>query len=733
MALQVLDEVPNAQVHILLPAGHADRIKTMSEYYPKHIQLWCCPSPAEVKRRLGGTADTALRGIGRHPQLFAEAAAFMFGAMDIEAATGARLTHIEIPDHLGYGNLILTARECGIAFQSAEVACRIHSSFTELLRFEPDYYATDSWHAARIDMEAECLRLADRIFAPLHTIGAIVERNIKLPAGKSVAINFPAVLHAAPKLEPLPEGHVPDFAFASRFQPFKRPELFIRGAVHFLDRNPGYSGSMRLMAYAFEPMYLATLRMMVPQRHSTKILFETDLPESERNARLAHSIVVQPSVYESLCLLSYEVSARQRPVLVANDCAAFANEPRWRNGDNCLMFEPSPEGLADCMQNALTWRPKVPVSFAPNPVWMRDNAVTRNPLTNTKTGVVLIGPISDPAQIPGIRALSNRAPTNWKVHVYTIGVDLQDAFDDPAITCHVADAGCQQDSFMGGILRALESDNVCLATPDALPKSNLLQAASQIDDSIVLSALSGDQDNLNCFAGRAPNLALQDSRLSASCLCLSRQDALRLLAKQGSSRRVIANLVMALQDDRLTLVIAPQIWILQQNSPFEEPDDVRLHGTQLRRAHRQIDPALHLGMVDRASASTLPLLNESPVQLTSPSFAIAPGDKVDISLPCGAKTVTLHSDAPLWGHMLRLTVVPGKEVPCEPVELTLTTHDSANTNTVTQKITLDLKRHQLVLTGPFFGNAVLEFTFERPAGASAIDCSLRRIRRLSPA
>ena len=733
MALQVLNELPDAHVHILLPVEYADRIDGIAAHFPNRIHLWCCPNQAEVKKRLGGAEDSQLNGIGRHPQLFCEAAAFMFGALDIETAIGAKLTHIEVPDHLGYGNLILTARECGLAFQTAEIACRIHSSFSELLRFEPDYYPTDSWHAARIDMEAECLRLADRIIAPLEAIATIVEESAVFPAGKQVEINFPAVLSKAPDPEPLPENHAPDFVFASRFQPFKRPDLFIRGAVQFLDRNPDYLGKLRLMAYAFEPMYLAGLRMMVPQRYSAKILFETDLSEQARHARLASSIVVQPSAYESLCLLAYEIGAKQRPILLAKDCAAFANEPRWSHKNNCLLFDPSPDGLADTMQTALRWRPTALVSSNPDQVWMQNGESPRKSPTNASAGAVLVGPVSDPSQIPKIRTLSHRIPANWALHVYTIGVDLQDAFDNPEITCHVADASHQQSKFVERILSTLHDDVVCLTTPDALPHSNLLEAACRLDVATVLSALTTQSGNLNCFAGRAPTLALQDSRLAPSCLCLHRNEALRLLAKLNNARRLVANLVMALQNDRLNLVIAPQVWIDQEASPFKNPEDIRLHGTQLRHAQRRIDPARTLGMVDRTNGTSLPLLNEAPVELTLVSDDTPIGDKIDLTIPAGVTTIALQSNTPLWGHMLRFTVVPGGDVPSQPISLSLTSRDGTASIGDTQILSLALNRHQLILAGPFYETAELEFTFERSAEVAPVSFSLRRIKRLSPA
>jgi len=735
MAHQVVNELPEARVHILLPERYNSQLSTLGEAFPEQVHLWACPSQSVVTSRLGARPNARLLGLGRHPQLFLDAAAYLFGAMDIEASTGALLTHIEIPDHLGYGNSILAARAAGIAFHNAEIACRIHSSFTQLLNHEPDYYVRDSWAGAHIDMEAECFALADRVIAPLRAIAEIASNNRNFPAGKSVEINFPAVVQAPQPLQPISSEICPDFIFASRFQPFKRAELFIRGAVHFLDHGPVYTGTFRLMAYAFEPMYLAALRMMIPRRHAQQIIFEIDLSDEERQSRFNQAVVVQPSSYESLCLLSYETAAQQRPILLARDCAAFAHTKRWRDGENCLMFDADPASLAAVMRTALIWRPSTPVDTIADPVWMGGKTLRIRANTAPNSGALVIGPVSNLANVMQISILVRQLPLNWSVHLFSIGSDFQDAFQDDGIEHHIADACAPQQQFLSQILNSIIAPIVCLATPDALPRPELLGSASMLGDGQVLSAISGSDTAANIFAGRSPCLAVQDSRLAPTCLCLDRLQALRLIAKTASSRRVIAGMIMALQWDRLQLIIAPQVWIDQPVSPFDTPDDLRLHGTQLDRQAASIMQNARLGAQMTANIESLPLLCESPLILLvadSHQFVRARADCIEITARPGQSSFTLKVNTPLGGHMLRCTIVPSTNQPAGPLQLTVQTHDSAVDIVRTQRHQLPLSKHQLLLLGPIYGLAVIEFDLTNPSDLPVM-FSLRRIRQLSPA
>jgi hypothetical protein len=161
-----------------------------------------------------------------------------------------------------------------------------------------------------------------------------------------------------------------DFIFSSRLQQFKRPDLFIRAAIVFLERHPDYDGTFRLVSYGWDQAYIDWLQGLVPPKHDDQIAFAFGASSEQRLDWLSNSIVVVPSDYESLCLFAYEAGAMGRKVILNRRCLAFGEGKRWREGENCMMFDGSVGDLVTVMEQALGWRPTSRVSLeADMPYW----------------------------------------------------------------------------------------------------------------------------------------------------------------------------------------------------------------------------------------------------------------------------------------------------------------------------------------------------------------------------
>ena len=174
-----------------------------------------------------------------------------------------------------------------------------------------------------------------------------------------------------------------DFIFSSRLQPFKRPDTFVRAAVRLLRDDPACTSLFHVASYGWDQTYIQWLQGLVPVDLRLRIHFHPTLTQEERAQLLRRSIVVIPSIYESLCLFAYESAMVGLKVILNRECAAFGEGPRWADGMNCLMFDGNYIDLARIMKTALTWSPSGLVDATPDvPYWeTRDTIFVPDPAT----------------------------------------------------------------------------------------------------------------------------------------------------------------------------------------------------------------------------------------------------------------------------------------------------------------------------------------------------------------
>lgn len=464
--------------------------------------------------------------------------------LDIERQRGQPLDFIEFPDFGGWGLATVEAKRAGIAFQNTLISARLHSTQGMIARAER-FFDPSEWNGVLVDAERHLLTHADLIVGHVQ---CIIDENADHYglrdrwAGRTV-LEFPPILleksETLPPAEPDVDG-ARDFIFSSRLQPFKRPDIFVRAAIRFLEKHPEYDGMFRLVSYGWDHDYITWLERLVPDHFRQQIVFITDATAAERNAFLASSIAVIPSDFESLCLFAFEVAQRQRPVLLNRRCKAFGQNPRWHDTENCLLFDGTPEALAATMEQALTWQPKTRVNATPDapywqdPAWslkaeappsgraslsvvfcdITDRATFRTHMMKAaflenvldlagqdELVVLLPHGLSDP-QADEIRALTDRG---WTVMWAAAGEECPEAFGQRLAELRgdcvlIYPAGYDVDAgFVVSGLHAMHRN----------PELSILGGHLAIDD-----ATSGQAVALRAYGGEMPSHALTASRIA---------------------------------------------------------------------------------------------------------------------------------------------------------------------------------------------------------------------------
>jgi len=377
-----------AEIHFLVPpellASRPDAPMLLAGTFDGLAQVHICP---DLANRPDLMAQLLARA-GAHPWTLewhlAESYRYYQGLLAAERRRGAPFDIVEFPDFGGWAVASIEAKRAGLAFTQTLIAARIHS--TQGVIYRAERFTHHPGHSLGIvfDAERHLLAHADLIVGHERTVLAFNEDHYGLAGhwrGRCL-LEFPPILPDDGDAPVQAEREPLDFIFSSRLQPFKRPDLFIRAAILFLERHPDHAGCFRLVSYGWDEAYIAGLRALVPETLKEKILFVFGASAAERASHLARSVVVVPSDYESLCLFAFEASRMGCKIILNGRCPAFGKTSRWQDENNCLLFDGSVAGLAAAMEKALRWTPSATASIAPDtPYWLRPAAwpVSRAP------------------------------------------------------------------------------------------------------------------------------------------------------------------------------------------------------------------------------------------------------------------------------------------------------------------------------------------------------------------
>ena len=370
--MQNQESATPVELHYLLPPNTVEEQEKIRAFYQGKASIHFCSALDDLSDEVAQAlaADQAF-----HPEYavnYKDAHSFYHGLLAAEASSQSPFDLVELPDFGGWGQAILAAKRSGMAFQNTQFSCRLHSSLGLITEFERYHHHPSTWFSGKLDLERQTITGAEIVVGHVPSVVAQNARHYGLGESwaEDVIVEFPPILLDTEVEEPAELTDSPDFVFSSRLQPFKRPDVFIRAAVLFMERRPNYAGVFRVLSYGWDDNYITWLQSLVPISLRKKVVFQFKYTQKERDDILKHSVIVVPSNYESLCLFAYESSMMRRPVILAGDCAAFGDYARWIDGDNCLIFDGSFISLADQMEQARTWFPKSEVSTAiDQPYW----------------------------------------------------------------------------------------------------------------------------------------------------------------------------------------------------------------------------------------------------------------------------------------------------------------------------------------------------------------------------
>ncbi|MBL1437103.1 MAG: glycosyltransferase [Rhodobacteraceae bacterium] len=641
-------ENPALDLHILLGRPKPADAEPLAQALAGAANVHYLDDTKKVSEWLG-IADIA-KSIATNPSLnqpFQSGLRVLASALSVQEKVG-KFDHIEIPDHMGMGAVMLMAREAGLAFQEAEITCRLHSSLSAILSVEPFFHARSDWIAPRVEFERYSLQHADRIVAHLPAIAAFNHTHFGFgPAWMDkVEVAFPPAIWPIEPQAPNLLPDAPDFIFTSRFQPFKRPDLFIKAAITFLDQSPDYAGKFRLISYGFNAEYIDGLRLMVPERFLNRVTFEVDLSSEKRAAAMAKAIIVQPSSFESLCALAYEVAANKNPILLAQDCAAFGGFDRWIDEENCLLFALTPAALANTMRKAINWQPSQRVNTTSDPAYFALPAHRAPQPAGSKSATVLVGPLQSDEDFEAYRNFA--AQTGISAFGFAAAQYKRAGFD----TVKWLSEGDYQGAQLRDLAQAFAL--VVLASPRALPSAEFMVAGTKcVRPGRAFSSNSKTPEQLNIYSGKMLSLLASDHRPCPPCLMLHPDD-LDLIAPDDD-HDIILRMLARLAESPVELVLSPLPLVLEPAPLAAQKPDRRLLGYD-RSGHWQ--NGIRKIAVDVKTARHTPLLKEQKATVSTVA------DLSALSISAGTPTViSLDFNQHFYGEIIGIKIVNTTNTP----------------------------------------------------------------------
>ncbi len=439
---------------------------------------------------------------------------------------------IEFPDFRGWALCTLQEKRLGRAFQRTEITVRLHSAYAVIQHFEADPRVSSDLLVR--ELERQALAHADRVVAHLEPVAEFNRPFFGSDARwrERVQVEFPPVLPPSASGHPAPRARIDldtPLVFPSRTNPFKRPHLFVQAAAEVMRRRPDYRGRAFLACHVFHPDYLRSLLDGVPPDLRERFVV-LDKGSPERAELLARGICVVPSIYESLNLVAYEISAAGGVPVVNERCLAFGPGTPFTDGLNCLKFDGTVDGLVDALLRALAGPALVPIAWEPTiPYWERPAVAARSRHRPRPRLVSVIVAHRDAGAALAATLQSVAASTHDGVEVLVVDDGSRDAGaaqvleavgleaargpENIRLFSHVVPRG-RAAAWNTGAAAARGDLMLCLAAGDRLSTSFLAEAAGALDD----PALAGVLPGIGFFDD---DPALEAGRFAATAVSLS--------------------------------------------------------------------------------------------------------------------------------------------------------------------------------------------------------------------
>lgn len=615
--------VEPCDLHFLLNPRYGTSAAGIEKIYSGLATIHFCADAPETLGSLGaciskcGTGDTL-------NELMAESLKWYCGLVEAQRRCGRDFDIVEFPDFAGSGAAAIAAKRAGIAFGKTRIAVRLHSAFALIAHHEPFVHEPSAWMAARCDLERQCLRDADLVVAHLESTARANAEWFRFPAGwmDKVRIEMPPVglsnsehsIHKLAQSQRSADAGPRDFLFSSRLQPFKRPDVFVRAAVHFLDNAPDAPAVFRVASYGWDGEYVDWLKHLVPARWRERVVFLDEVSEDERTRLMLNSILVIPSDYESFCLLAFEARLLNVPTILNRKCAAFGEEMQlWRDGRDCLFFDGDFVSLAEAMRRAHSWTPAVlPAPLPDAPYW--EEALPESPAAGDcpplTLALIVYGHVNPYELASELRTLA--ALRFVAIHALVPRETMaaasfpQGALDASAVTLHVTGWTEPTASEIEKLIGSLDCDAIAFLPAGLRVEPELWRRAAarlaQMPEAAVFTShvLAADKDATHRYTliyGDCPTLALTSDRVAHRASVFRRDVLLRLGLRDTAGERWHEDVCIRLVEAGHRVLVAPTAFAAHASS---EPLS-RVTGSRFFAWHRDL-AAQRLGATFRAGS-----------------------------------------------------------------------------------------------------------------------------------
>ncbi|MET3479785.1 glycosyltransferase family 2 protein [Variovorax atrisoli] len=262
------------------------------------------------------------------------------------------IAYVEFPDAEGLA--FCTLQECRLQgfLAGATVAVRLHGSHTALLHAEPRPLSISDLNLS--DLERKCLRDCDYIVASSTALSEATRAAFDFSEHEwtpRVVFHQPlaALLHGSPPCATSAYSEQ-RLVFGSEFQRFGRPDLFVRGAIGFLQKSLTHLGPLTLYVRDVDIAYREQIKRLIPRRFLERCEFIYDAEWPEFDAHVGDATVVFSGTFESAEGRAVVASSRGARVILNQVNPAFGEGTCWVDGINCLKFDGTASGLIEVLE-----------------------------------------------------------------------------------------------------------------------------------------------------------------------------------------------------------------------------------------------------------------------------------------------------------------------------------------------------------------------------------------------
>lgn len=536
-----------------------------------------------------------------------------------------KFDYIEFPDFRGLALAAIRQKKTGAeVFSSSQIVIRLHSAMTLIQIDEGAYHKPSEWFAAVSDAERYCLANADLVVGHLSSIIEYNQRIFGFSGSwvQKTICEFPPIFlsdkesMAASKSvgviqETSSAGRL--FVFSSRFQIFKRPDLFIDGAICYLERNPQTTDKFVLTSYGWDKSFIQLLRRRIPDCYRGHIIVRTDQTHDQRINTLNAGIVVIPSTYESFCIFAYESLLLGRRVILNAKCKAFGLNPFWQENVTCKFFDGTPEGMANTFEKIDEFElPGIPALPQTRPYWLKRPPAITLPSSKPSIDLLLVNPVGSVAEAIAAALGFLECSVIKTAHVLLRGHRPLPRVEDcpEKILIHRIFSDDVTDSDVSNILTKCSGDLILLTETNTAPtvewKSGIEVALSNYASNALAFPLieaGGGRPQVHMPVYDCPNLVVSGFGLRLFPVAIARSQLLQLLENRNETSAVFEQAILdiCISKQNFDIINLPIVWKGARKPDVISPNMLAHCKARLMRRHLPHLAAFNLELYNPAA------------------------------------------------------------------------------------------------------------------------------------